>query len=129
MATATAHPDNLTQALAELLDIPAADIPPLVGLSWIVDHFGVTGTSVQHAVKQGKLPAISVPNSHGKVLAWKVRPADALLIWGHKLRKERPMNLYELMSRCTTEESTREAVKEFLSEHKQAENKDGDDNA
>jgi hypothetical protein len=124
MTMATAHPDNLTQALAELLDMPAEEIPPLVGLSWVVEHFGVTGTSVQHAVKQGKLPAISVPDSHGRVLAWKVRPADALLIWGHKLRKDKPMNLYELMSRCTTEERTREAVEKFLSDQK-----DGDTDA
>lgn len=124
MTMATAHPDNLTQALAELLDIPAADIPPLVGLSWVVEHFGVSGTSVQNAVKNGKLPSLAVYNSAGEVLVRKVRPADALLIWGHKLRKDKPMNLGELMSRCTTEESTREAVEEFLSDQK-----DGDNNA
>lgn len=56
-------------------------IPDRVSLSWVSRVFGVTERNVLHAVQVGKLPST---REGARVY---VRPSDAALIWGHRLRR------------------------------------------
>lgn len=110
--------EHLRAALAGLLNLTIEDIPDEVGVSWIARAFGVTTNTVLHAVKVGKLPADAIPDLSGSVLTYRVRPADALLVWGHRLRtKEKPMpeySLARLFAASTTPERRAAAVAAVL---------------
>ncbi|KAA1430077.1 hypothetical protein [Mycolicibacter arupensis] len=73
---------DFRSALATLLGI---DIPEQVAVSWVCKNFRISQRSVFHAIKSGKLPAETVKAANGYILAYIVRPEDALLLWGHRI--------------------------------------------
>ncbi|MGV0624558.1 hypothetical protein [Mycolicibacter minnesotensis] len=62
--------------------------PDTAPVSWIAEFFGVTHSTVIHAIHAERLPAEPITNSEGKVLGYNIRPRDALLLWGHRLHKK-----------------------------------------
>lgn len=71
-------------ALESLLN---TDIPDRVTVAWVSQHFGISGTSVRHAIKVGKLPAQSVGGT-ARTTVYLVRPEDALMLWGNRLTNQ-----------------------------------------
>lgn len=67
-------------------DLLPADAPDEVGVGYIADLFRVSRAAVVARIKNGDLPAKAIPGS-GRSFTYSVRPSDAALIWGHKLRK------------------------------------------
>lgn len=63
-----------------------ADTPDEVGVGYIAEIFGIATATVLHRIKTGALPAKPLPCGGGSI-TYIVRPADALLIWGHRLRR------------------------------------------
>lgn len=73
--------------MREELSSLLADAPPVANVGWVSDKFGVVHGTVVHAIKTGKLPATPVADALGVVHTYNIRPLDALLIWGHRLRQ------------------------------------------
>lgn len=74
-----------TAALDKALDALLDPDLPRVTATETARLFGVNVTTVVHAINVGKLPAERVGEAR-KAYAWLIRPRDAVLIWGHKLR-------------------------------------------
>lgn len=85
MSTTVERPAELDIALSSLLG--GAQIPDQVSSSWVARVFGVNVRSVHAAINAGKLPAQEVRSPEGKVIAFIIKPGDAMLIWGHRLLK------------------------------------------
>lgn len=78
---------SLTATLDELLP---SDSPELATPEWVAQTFGLAAkATVIQAIRSGKLPALRVA-SPGRRGAYAIRPADAALIWGHRLRRTDP---------------------------------------
>jgi len=82
--SAVFHDVPLDKRLDALFDIDAAPI----SIGEITRLFGVRHNTVLGAIHDGKLPAHRVTAATGRTSMWLVRPRDALLIWGHRLRRE-----------------------------------------
>lgn len=84
MTTATA--EALNDVIGDLLPV---DAPEYASVAYIAKEFGITPNSVRRAITDGRLPAIPVvgPEGRRQTAAYAVRPVDAALIWGHKLRR------------------------------------------
>lgn len=74
----------LEAALGALIQCP---VPERVSTSWISKTFGITQRTVVSAIATGKLPAEEIQSLDGKVIAFIIKPGDAMLIWGHRLLK------------------------------------------
>ncbi|MCP2628106.1 hypothetical protein NLB33_35235 [Mycolicibacterium smegmatis] len=71
-----------------MTDLLPADAPEEVGVGYISGLFDVSRAAVVARIKNGDLPARVIPGS-GRSFTYAIRPSDAALIWGHKLRKQR----------------------------------------
>lgn len=60
------------------------DAPDETSVAWIAERFGIQQNTVLYAIKSGNLPAEPITDPDGKVLAYRVSPRDALMIWGHR---------------------------------------------
>lgn len=83
----------LVRTAPSVIDVDALlpGAPEWVSPQWVTDAFGLADkNSVMHAIRTGKLPAER--QRHGRRLLWAIRPADALLIWGHRLRRAETTN-------------------------------------
>ncbi|MCB1257518.1 MAG: hypothetical protein KDB26_10455 [Microthrixaceae bacterium] len=74
-------PDDLAALIPD-------DAPELVGVGWIADLLGITPQTVTHAIRAGKLPALSIPGA-ATTIAYAVRPEDAVRIWGRRVLRRR----------------------------------------
>lgn len=81
-------PATLDKTLDELFD---TDADPL-SISGVARLFGVKPNTVLGAIHDGKLPARSVKSDTGRTSMWLIRPRDAVLIWGHRLRARETTN-------------------------------------
>lgn len=70
--------------------ILGVEVPAQVTVSWVSENFHISQTSVQHAIRSGKLVPVSVGTGRGRTPAYLVRPEDALLIWGHRIVSREP---------------------------------------
>ncbi|MBN7481028.1 hypothetical protein [Mycobacteroides abscessus] len=73
-----------TMAMSDLLP---ADAPDVVSPDWISTTFGVPRTTVYRAIRDGRLPALPLRRETTGGITTGVRPVDALLVWGYKLRR------------------------------------------
>jgi hypothetical protein len=62
------------------------DLPDVVGTQWCADTFGITVTSVNIAIHDGRLPA----KRAGRTFV--IDPNDAVRVWGHKLLRKASKN-------------------------------------
>lgn len=62
--------------------------PDTASVSWIAEFFNVVPSTVIHAVHANRLPAEPITDSDDKVLGYRIRPLDAVLLWGHRLYKK-----------------------------------------
>lgn len=60
------------------------DAPPLVGVGWVAETYGVTTNTVYLAIRSGRLPAFEVPGKAG-AHAYVMRPEHAFKVWGSRL--------------------------------------------
>lgn len=60
------------------------DAPEVASVDEIAAIFGLARGTVFYAVKTGKVP--TVPRAAVGGVAYGIRPLDALLVWGHRLR-------------------------------------------
>ena len=74
---------QIDKQLDELFDV---DAPP-IGVSAVSRLFSIQSNTVLGAIHDGKLPAHRVQSATGRTSMWLIRPRDALLIWGHRLRR------------------------------------------
>lgn len=70
-----------------MTDVLPPDTPDEVGVSYIAEMFGISRAAVIARINGGDLPARKIPGG-GDAYTYIVRPTDAALIWGHKLRKK-----------------------------------------
>lgn len=77
----TTNPDAVLAAL-----LPE-DCPEYAAVSWVAAVFGIRPSTVHNAIHKGRLPAIEVHGSTRAIVTYAIRPVDAALVWGHKLRK------------------------------------------
>lgn len=74
---------------AEVAEALGPDAPAEVGVGWVAERFAVSTSAVTHAVRTGRLPSRAIPTSSGRFV-YLVRPADAAVIWGHRLLSPPP---------------------------------------
>ena len=74
-------------ALTDTLDtLLPPDSPELASPEWVAQTFGLAAkATVIQAIRAGKLPALRVASPGGRA-NYAIRPHDAALIWGHRLR-------------------------------------------
>lgn len=77
--------DVLSPALAALIP---DDAPELVTPGWVYENLGVLPSTVIHAIKTDRLPALTVAGGKGKP-AYGVRPQDAVRLWGQRILSRR----------------------------------------
>lgn len=60
------------------------DAPPMVGVGWVAETYGVTTNAVYLAIRDGRLPAFEVPGKTG-AHAYVMRPEHVFQVWGSRL--------------------------------------------
>lgn len=74
---------SLSAAIDELLP---DELPELVSPEWVANVFLLRDKgSVLHAIRTGKLPAVTVVGGGKRAATYAIRPRDAACIWGHRL--------------------------------------------
>lgn len=63
------------------------DLPELVSPEWVAQTFGLHKTAVFYAIRNGKLPVLTVTGGGNskRTATYAIKPADALRIWGYRL--------------------------------------------
>lgn len=61
------------------------DAPELVGVGWVSEWLGITPPSIVAAIKDGRLPHLSIPGGKDRVAAYAVRPSDCVRVWGRRV--------------------------------------------
>lgn len=74
----------MSSVVIDLTDLLPTDSPELASCEWISRAFHVPTVTVYRAVHDGRLPSYPRPSVRGD--AFGIRPADAALIWGYRLR-------------------------------------------
>ncbi|WP_459989287.1 hypothetical protein, partial [Mycobacterium avium] len=64
----------------------APPAPPLVGVGWISETYGVSNNAVYQAIRDGRLPVVGVPGKAGKQFH-VARPEHVFRVWGPRLIK------------------------------------------
>ncbi|MCB1258436.1 MAG: hypothetical protein KDB26_15100 [Microthrixaceae bacterium] len=68
--------------MSVFVEIPyEGELPEIVGSDWCAETFGITTAAVGAAIRDGRLPAERLRS------VWVIKPKDALLLWGHRLRR------------------------------------------
>lgn len=70
---------------AEIAALIPDDAPDLVGVGWVVEWLGLTSPTIVAAIKDGRLPHLTIPGGKDRVAAYAVRPADCARVWGRKI--------------------------------------------
>lgn len=76
-------PRDFDEVLDEVLDADAER----VSITAIAATFGIAAPTVLAAIRDGRLPAKRANSATGRTIMWLIRPRDAALIWGHRLRR------------------------------------------
>lgn len=77
----------VTKDFDEVIDTVLDADAEMVSITAIAATFGVAAPTVLAAIRSGRLPAKRAKAATGRTVMWLVRPRDAALIWGHRLRR------------------------------------------